>query len=174
MRRQPAGARRPPLSETFALGALLAAAGGFLDAYTYLLRGGVFANAQTGNHAAVNAEAALMNIEDLNGIVAVRITGVENHIIQAGTDYAENNAGDHAVEELILIDMHFFAAQAGIEESQNQTDGNDDAVPVHCTELKRTNLNGSKLKGDRVHVKFNAQPGKGYLIHMFHHFSAEK
>ena len=29
--------------------ALLAAAGGFLDAYTYLLRGGVFANAQTGN-----------------------------------------------------------------------------------------------------------------------------
>ena len=49
MRRQPAGARRPPLSETFALGALLAAAGGFLDAYTYLLRGGVFANAQTGN-----------------------------------------------------------------------------------------------------------------------------
>ena len=37
MRRQPAGARRPPLSETFALGALLAAAGGFLDAYTYLL-----------------------------------------------------------------------------------------------------------------------------------------
>ena len=49
MRRQPAGARRPPLSETFALGAQLAAAGGFLDAYTYLLRGGVFANAQTGN-----------------------------------------------------------------------------------------------------------------------------
>ena len=70
--------------------------------------------------------------------------------------------------------MHFFAAQAGIEESQNQTDGNDDAVPVHCTELKRTNLNGSKLKGDRVHVKFDTQPGKGYLIHMFHHFSAEK
>ena len=29
MRRQPAGARRPPLSETFALGALLAALGGF-------------------------------------------------------------------------------------------------------------------------------------------------
>ena len=36
-------------SESFRLGAMLAVAGGFLDAYTYLVRGGVFANAQTGN-----------------------------------------------------------------------------------------------------------------------------
>lgn len=37
------------MSETFILGALLAVTGGFLDAYTYLIRGKVFANAQTGN-----------------------------------------------------------------------------------------------------------------------------
>lgn len=37
------------MSETFFLGALLALVGGFLDAYTYVLRGHVFANAQTGN-----------------------------------------------------------------------------------------------------------------------------
>lgn len=37
------------MSESFLLAALLALAGGFLDAYTYLLHGGVFANAQTGN-----------------------------------------------------------------------------------------------------------------------------
>ena len=36
-------------SETFLVAALLAVAGGFLDAYTYLCRGGVFANAETGN-----------------------------------------------------------------------------------------------------------------------------
>ena len=36
-------------SESFTAAALLAAAGGLLDAYTYLCRGGVFANAQTGN-----------------------------------------------------------------------------------------------------------------------------
>lgn len=36
-------------SESFPVGALLALAGGFLDAYTYITRGGVFANAQTGN-----------------------------------------------------------------------------------------------------------------------------
>lgn len=38
-----------PAHETFLAAALLAVTGGFLDAYTYLLRGGVFANAQTGN-----------------------------------------------------------------------------------------------------------------------------
>lgn len=37
------------MSESLLLGALLAIAGGFFDAYTYLCRGGVFANAQTGN-----------------------------------------------------------------------------------------------------------------------------
>lgn len=36
-------------SETFLVAALLAVAGGFMDAYTYLHRGGVFANAETGN-----------------------------------------------------------------------------------------------------------------------------
>ncbi len=41
--------RKGQMSESFLLGAMLAVVGGFLDAYTYLLRGGVFANAQTGN-----------------------------------------------------------------------------------------------------------------------------
>lgn len=36
-------------SESFAVAALLAISGGLLDAYTYLCRGGVFANAETGN-----------------------------------------------------------------------------------------------------------------------------
>lgn len=38
-----------PVHETLYIGLCLAFVGGFLDAYTYLLRGGVFANAQTGN-----------------------------------------------------------------------------------------------------------------------------
>ena len=37
------------MSETMLAGALLAVAGGYLDVYTYLARGHVFANAQTGN-----------------------------------------------------------------------------------------------------------------------------
>ena len=38
-----------PVPETLLVGLLLAFVGGFLDAYTYLLHGEVFANAQTGN-----------------------------------------------------------------------------------------------------------------------------
>lgn len=37
------------MSDTLLVGVLLSCTGGFLDAYTYLLRGKVFANAQTGN-----------------------------------------------------------------------------------------------------------------------------
>lgn len=37
------------MSESFLIGTMLAIVGGFLDAYTYIARGGVFANAQTGN-----------------------------------------------------------------------------------------------------------------------------
>lgn len=43
--------KRLQTSESLFLAALLAIVGGFLDAYSYLLRGGVFANAQTGNIA---------------------------------------------------------------------------------------------------------------------------
>ncbi|MDD2978514.1 MAG: DUF1275 family protein [Hespellia sp.] len=41
--------REIQMSETTIVGILLALVGGFLDAYTYLCRGKVFANAQTGN-----------------------------------------------------------------------------------------------------------------------------
>ena len=38
-----------PVEETIFIGVPLALVGGFLDAYSYLLKGGVFANAETGN-----------------------------------------------------------------------------------------------------------------------------
>lgn len=38
-----------PIHESLMIGILLAIVGGYLDTYTYITRGGVFANAQTGN-----------------------------------------------------------------------------------------------------------------------------
>lgn len=52
-----------PVHETFRVAALLALVGGFLDAYTYLMRGGVFANAQTGNMVLLGLKIAEGNIE---------------------------------------------------------------------------------------------------------------
>ena len=37
------------MSDSFRIGAILAMVGGLLDAYTFLIRGQVFSNAQTGN-----------------------------------------------------------------------------------------------------------------------------
>ena len=58
---------RRQISETLHLGMLLAAVGGFLDAYTYLSRGKVFANAQTGN-------LVLLGIRAFEGIGRRRCT----------------------------------------------------------------------------------------------------
>lgn len=43
------GTDKGQMSESRRLAVLLAVSGGFMDAYTYIFRGGVFANAQTGN-----------------------------------------------------------------------------------------------------------------------------
>lgn len=40
---------KTPVFERFEVGLFLSLIGGFLDAYTFVARGGVFANAQTGN-----------------------------------------------------------------------------------------------------------------------------
>lgn len=48
-------------SESLHLGILLAIVGGILDAYTFIARGGVFANAQTGNIVLFGVEAAKGN-----------------------------------------------------------------------------------------------------------------
>jgi uncharacterized protein DUF1275 len=46
--------------DTLPTGLLLAGAGGFLDAYTFVGRGGVFANAQTGNIVLLGVEAVVV------------------------------------------------------------------------------------------------------------------
>lgn len=48
-------------SESFRLGIILAIAGGFWDTYTYILRGNVFANAETGNIVLCGINIAMGN-----------------------------------------------------------------------------------------------------------------
>ena len=50
--------KQKQMSDSLTVGVLLAVVGGFLDAYTYLLRGHVFANAQTGNIVLLGLSAA--------------------------------------------------------------------------------------------------------------------
>ena len=54
-----------PAEESFVVAALLTAAGGFLDAYTFCCRDHVFANAQTGNIVHVGIAVAMRDYEHL-------------------------------------------------------------------------------------------------------------
>lgn len=52
------------MSESFFLCSLLAITGGFLDIYTYVVRGKVFANAQTGNIVLFGLNIAEGNVKE--------------------------------------------------------------------------------------------------------------
>lgn len=58
-------------SDSLWLGAMLAAVGGFMDAYTYIARGGVFANAQTGNLVLLGVRTFEGDIRALHYLVPV-------------------------------------------------------------------------------------------------------
>ena len=53
------------VSESYFIGLLLAIAGGYLDVYTYISRGCVFANAQTGNIVLLGIHIAQQNFEKI-------------------------------------------------------------------------------------------------------------
>ena len=67
LRREGETLERAPAHEMLRVGLCLAFTGGFLDAYTYLVRGHVFANAQTGNIVLL-----AQNLIDRNWSVALR------------------------------------------------------------------------------------------------------
>ncbi len=64
-------AERNHPADGLALGLVLAAAGGFLDAYTYIARGGVFANAQTGNLVLLGVRAFAGDLRALHYLAPV-------------------------------------------------------------------------------------------------------
>ena len=53
------------IHESLLIGILLAIVGGFLDIYTYLLKGNVFANAQTGNIVLMGLKIAQSDFRDV-------------------------------------------------------------------------------------------------------------
>ena len=103
-----------PHSGMFAIASLFAIVGGFLDAYSYLARGHVFANAQTGNVVLFGVRAAAGNWASawrtlppifayMCGVVVARLLGVR---IQKRTFHATLIC--QALELLVLLVLLFF------------------------------------------------------------------
>lgn len=103
----------PQVSESFLTTSLLTAVGGFLDTYSYLARGGVFANAQTGN-------IVLLGIHFFNGSwgsslrYLLPVTAFSGGVIisHAIRDGVRNSQRIHWRQCLILIEILLLSVAA--------------------------------------------------------------
>ena len=77
MHRHSPGACHGQMSEAFSTMVFLTLSGGLQDAYTYCVRGGVFANAQTGNIVLMSQRAFA---GDLAGMGQLHFLVVKHHI----------------------------------------------------------------------------------------------
>lgn len=105
------------MSESMRLGALLAVAGGFFDAYTYLCRGGVFANAQTGNIVLLGLELAerewLRALAYLAPILAFALGVVVAEVVKRrGKARQAGGAGMHWRQVIMLAEIVLLAVAA--------------------------------------------------------------
>ena len=105
------------MSESMRLGALLAVAGGFFDAYTYLCRGGVFANAQTGNIVLLGLELAerewLRALAYLAPILAFALGVVVAEVVKRRDKARQaGGAGMHWRQVIVLAEIVLLAVAA--------------------------------------------------------------
>ena len=104
-------------SESLRLGIFLAAVGGFLDAYTFICRGGVFANAETGNMVLLalgltnkNYKSSLMaSVQILFYVLGVLVTeAIREHSIKKYNESVKAEKLILVIEAVILFIIGFI------------------------------------------------------------------
>ena len=112
------------MSESLLLGAMLAMAGGF-DAYTYLCRGKVFANAQTGNIVLFGANIAegnwLRAAEYFLPILAFAPGRCGGGDCQAGGTKRQSDINIHWRQIVVLVEIVLLITAAFLPQSMNTT-----------------------------------------------------
>ena len=113
------------MSESLLLGALLAMAGGFFDAYTYLCRGKVFANAQTGNIVLFGANIAegnwLRAAEYFLPILAFALGVVAAEIVKRRYKKRQSDINIHWRQIVVLVEIVLLIAAAFLPQTLNTT-----------------------------------------------------
>ncbi len=105
------------MSESYLIGSLLTAVGGYLDAYTYLARGSVFANAQTGNIVLFGINMAEQNYKKaLFYLVSIITFGFGIAISEIIRDrFKEHNDYIHWRQIIVLIETAVVLSVAFIK-----------------------------------------------------------
>lgn len=110
--------RAKQISESIEMGVIMALAGGFMDAYSYIGRGGVFANAQTGNMllAAVNLSSAdpSSSLRHLFPVIAFALG-----IMMADLVHERFVSVLHWRQETVLVEAAILFVVSCLPESQN-------------------------------------------------------
>ncbi|MFR1505254.1 MAG: YoaK family protein [Butyricicoccus sp.] len=113
------------MSESLLLGAMLAMAGGFFDAYTYLCRGKVFANAQTGNIVLFGANIAegnwLRAAEYFLPILAFALGVVAAEIVKRRYKKRQTDINIHWRQIVVLVEIVLLIAAAFLPQTLNTT-----------------------------------------------------
>ena len=104
------------VSDSVLLGTLLAVVGGFLDAYTYLVRGGVFANAQTGNIVLLGVNFAEGNYSKvLHYFIPILAFAFGILTAELIKSKLKNNMLVHWRQIIILIELIFLFVSSFVE-----------------------------------------------------------
>lgn len=103
------------MSEKIMLGMILACVGGFLDAYTYICRGGVFANAQTGNIVLLGIKMAQGNfLESMKYLIPIIAFVLGVLIAELVRKRYKNSVRVHWRQIIIVCEMLVLAGIAFI------------------------------------------------------------
>ena len=115
--------RTIPISETLRFSILLSFIGGFLDAYSYLCRGGVFATAQTGNIVLLGLSLADQKWDNtlhyLIPILAFSGGIVLTEFIRNRYASYPSHSGYHWKQLLLLVELVLFTFVAAMPETLN-------------------------------------------------------
>lgn len=107
--------KQKQMSESLLLGIILAVAGGYLDSYTYISRGGVFANAQTGNIVLLGVNLARGDFSKvLHYLIPVAAFAIGIIICEAVKSTLKDNTHIHWRQLIILLEIVFLFTAAFI------------------------------------------------------------
>ena len=108
------------ISESLLLGSVLAAAGGFTDSYSYLVRGGVFANAETGNIVLMGMNLATGNyIHALHYLTPIIAFTLGILISECFRKNLGEKDGVHWKEAVLWLEVVTLSVAAFIPQAEN-------------------------------------------------------
>lgn len=172
-------------SEAMRVGLLLALSGGFLDAYTYLVRGHVFANAQTGNIVVLGMDIAQGNWLGVGRYllpILAFVVGVVLAEVIRGRGKARPGGILHWRQRVLIIELVVLAAVGFMPAAEGWNTAANICVSfvcamqvqsfrkVHGKAYVTTMCTGNLRSGTELLIQYFRTGDRVQLRHMFNYY----